>query len=107
MHLSEILFRLGEDRENYFNAVSPPIMQSSNFAFQTLDEFRKAFSNEKEANIYTRGNNPTVKILREKLAALENAEDCLVFGSGCAAISNTILSQVEQGGHLVLSLIHI
>ena len=101
MHLSEILFHLGEDRENYFNAVCPPIMQSSNFAFQSLDDFRNAFSNELKANIYTRGNNPTVKILREKLAALESAEDCLVFASGSAAISNTILSQVEQGSHIV------
>ena len=101
MHLSEILYRLGEDRENYFNAVSPPIIQSSNFTFQTLDDFRNAISNEKKATIYTRGNNPTVRILREKLAALEGAEDCLVFGSGCAAISSTILSQVEQGGHIL------
>ena len=101
MHLSEILFHLGEDREKYFNAVSPPIIQTSNFTFDSLDDFRKAFSNELESNIYTRGNNPTVQILRKKLAALESAEDCLVFGSGCAAISNTILSQVEQGGHVV------
>ena len=101
MHLSEILFHLGEDRENYFNAVCPPIMQSSNFAFKTLDEFRNAFSDELKSNIYTRGNNPTVKILRQKLAALEKAEDCLVFASGSAAISNTILSQVQKGGHIV------
>jgi len=101
MHLSEILYRLGEDREKYFNAVSPPVMQSSNFTFQSLEEFRKAFSDEKKATIYTRGNNPTVKILRKKLAALEGAEDSLVFASGAAAISNSILSQVEHGGHVV------
>ena len=101
MHQSEILTHLGEDREKYFNSVAPPILQSSNFSFQNLDDFRNAFSDESKANIYTRGNNPTVKILREKLAALEGSEDCLVFASGCAAISSTILSHVHQGVHVV------
>ncbi len=101
MHLSDILNHLGENREDYFNAVSPPIIQSSNFSFKTLKEFRTAFSAEKDASIYTRGNNPTVAILRAKLAALEKAEDCLVFGSGSGAIAMAVLSQVHQGAHVV------
>ena len=101
MHESEILNHLGEDRENYYNAISPPIIQSSNFAFKTLDDFRNAFAAEKDHSIYTRGNNPTVKILRQKLAALEKSEDCLVFGSGSGAIAMAILSQVHQGAHVV------
>ena len=36
--------------------------------------------------LYSRGLNPTVEILRKKLAALDGAEDCLVFNSGAAAI---------------------
>lgn len=101
MHLSEILNHLGEDRELYFNAVSPPVIQSSNFAFPTLDSFRQAFVNELEHNVYTRGNNPTVAILRKKLAALERAEDCLVFSSGSAAVTTAVLSQVSAGDHVV------
>ncbi len=101
MHESKILNHLGENREEYFNAVSPPIIQSSNFVFHNLDDFRKAFSDEKKHSIYTRGNNPTVKILRQKLAALEKAEDCLVFGSGSGAIAMAIMSQVHQGAHVV------
>jgi len=101
MHLSEILNHLGEDRTQYFNAVSPPIIQSSNFTFPTLDSFRQAFTNELESHLYTRGNNPTVNILRQKLAALESAEDCLVFSSGAAAIANAIISQVSAGDHIV------
>ena len=73
---------LGEERSNYFNAVSPPVIQSSNFAFQRLDDFRKAIGNELKNTVYTRGNNPTVEILRKKLAALEKTEDALVFASG-------------------------
>ncbi|MEL6867199.1 MAG: PLP-dependent transferase, partial [Bacteroidota bacterium] len=87
MHLSDILSHLGEERQEYYNAISPPIIQSSNFAFSTLSKFRKAFEDELAHPIYTRGNNPTVQILRKKLAALEGTEDALAFGSGIAAIS--------------------
>ncbi len=99
--LSHILTHLGEKRDQYFNAISPPIIQSSNFAYKTLDEFRNAFSDELNNHIYTRGNNPTVKILRQKLAALEHAEDCLVFGSGIAALAAAIVGNVKAGDHVI------
>ena len=70
MHLSEILYP-PEERGQYFNAVSPPVIQTSNFTFASLDAFRQAFTNELEHHIYSRGNNPTSGILRQKLAALE------------------------------------
>jgi cystathionine beta-lyase/cystathionine gamma-synthase len=43
MDLSYILNELGEERENYFNAISPPIMQTSNFAFKKVEDLRNAF----------------------------------------------------------------
>ncbi len=101
MHLSDILNHLGEERDQYFDAVSPPIMQTSNFAFKTLDAFRKAISDEMGSHIYTRGNNPTVEILRKKLAALEGAEDALVFGSGAGAVANAVIGNVQSGDHVV------
>ncbi|HMQ46282.1 MAG TPA: aminotransferase class I/II-fold pyridoxal phosphate-dependent enzyme [Saprospiraceae bacterium] len=101
MHLSEIINHLGENRAQYFQAVSPPIIQSSNFAFPTLDAFRQAIANELDEHIYTRGNNPTVAILRQKLAALERAEDALVFGSGMGAISAAVMANVKAGSHVV------
>src|ERR1700744_4144162 len=87
MDLSYILNELGEEREDYFNAVSPPIAQTSNFSFKTVADFRQALSGEFDANLYSRGNNPTINILRKKLAALDGADDALVFGSGVAAIA--------------------
>ncbi len=101
MHLSEILMHLGEDRKNYFNAVAPPVIQSSNFVFDTLDDFRSAISSELGSHIYTRGNNPTVAILRKKLAALEGADDALVFASGSGAIAAAIMANAKAGGHII------
>lgn len=101
MHLSEILTHLGEDRKNYFNAVSPPIIQSSNFAFESLEQFRHDIGDEMANHIYTRGNNPTVEILRKKLAALEAAEDALVLASGAGATAMAVLANVKAGDHIV------
>lgn len=101
MTLSEILNHLGEERENYFNAVSPPIIQSSNFRYPTVKAMRKALANEYTEPVYTRGNNPTVEILRKKMAALEGTEDALITSSGSAAISCAVIANVSQGDHII------
>lgn len=101
MDISYIINELAEERENYFNAVSPPIIQSSNFTFKTVDEMRNAFADEYSGYLYSRGLNPTVDILRKKLAALDNAEDCLVFNSGAAAVFAAVLANVKAGDHIV------
>ena len=101
MELSYILNELGEEREGYFNAVSPPIIQTSNFSFKTVSDFRLAMGDEFESLLYSRGQNPTLNILRKKLAALDGAEDALVFSSGIAAVSVPVLSLLKQGDHIV------
>ncbi len=101
MDISYIINELGEDREHYFNAVSPPIIQTSNFAFKTVEELRIAFEDEMAGYLYSRGVNPTVDILRKKIAALDGAEDCLVFNNGAAAIFAGIFANIRSGDHIV------
>jgi cystathionine beta-lyase/cystathionine gamma-synthase len=101
MDLSFILNELGEDREHYFNAVSPPIIQTTNFAFNTVSDMRTAMADEFDTNIYSRGQNPTLNILRKKLAALDGAEDALLFNSGAGAISIAVLSLLKAGDHAI------
>jgi len=101
MDISQIINELGEDREQYYNAVAPPIMQTSNFTFKKVADLSKAFEDEMGGYIYSRGLNPTVDILRKKLAALDGAEDCLVFNNGAAAIFAGIFANVKSGDHIV------
>ncbi len=101
MDLSHILNELGEERENYFNAISPPIIQTSNFAFKKVSDLANALDDEMSSYLYSRGLNPTVEILRKKMAALDGAEDCLVFNSGASAIFASILANVRSGDHVV------
>jgi cystathionine beta-lyase/cystathionine gamma-synthase len=99
--ISYILNELGENRDQYFGAVSPPIMQTSNFAFKSVADIRTSFKDEFDGYLYSRGLNPTTDILRKKLAALDGAEDCLVFNSGASAIYAAVLGNVKSGDHIV------
>lgn len=99
--ISFIINEFAEERDDYFRAVAPPIVQTSNFAFKKVDDLRKSFYDEYSTWLYSRGLNPTVEILRKKLAALDGAEDCLVFNSGAAAIFASVLANVKSGHHIV------
>jgi len=101
MDISQIINELGEDREHYFNAVAPPIIQTSNFAFKKVADLSNAFEDEMGGYLYSRGLNPTVDILRKKLAALDGAEDSLVFNNGAAAIFAGIFANIKSGDHIV------
>lgn len=101
MDLSHILHELGEERSEYFHAVAPPIIQTSNFAFTSFEHFRSAINSEESSYIYSRGTNPTLTILRQKLAALDGAEDALLFNSGASAIYCSVMANVKSGDHII------
>ncbi|MFI5203619.1 MAG: trans-sulfuration enzyme family protein [Flavobacteriales bacterium] len=98
---SEILNLLGEDHTMYMGAMSPPIIQTSNFAFKDVADLKNGIACEFERGFYTRGYNPTVAILRKKLAALEGSPDALVFSSGSAAIYAAVMSVINTGDHAI------
>ncbi len=100
METSYILHHMGED-DLPLNAVSPPVFQTSNFCFPDFDSFNRALTDEGEHCLYTRGNNPTVMLVEEKLAALEHGESAKLLGAGAAAISHSVMAFVESGDHVV------
>jgi cystathionine beta-lyase/cystathionine gamma-synthase len=98
-----ILQHLGEE-EPILGAVTPPIFQTSLFIFEKCEDFARSFDytgEGAELYNYSRIGNPTVDLVCRKIAALEHCEEAMVFGSGMAAISAAILSQVEAGAHIV------
>lgn len=59
-----------------------------------------AFPNAANANIYPRYfNTPNQRVIARKLAALEQGEDAVVFGSGMAAIATLLFSHLSPGDH--------
>ncbi len=101
MNQTYITNHLGEDRENYYGAVSPPIINSINFAFDSVNQMRDNMRDELNHSIYSSGCNPTVAILRKKIAALAGGEDALILNSGSTAMVTAILSNIEYGDHII------
>lgn len=85
-----------------FYAVNPPICQTSIFRFPNIEEYI-AYKDKQNTNYcYTRGNNPTCQVLEQKLAALDQGEQCRVFSSGMGAISASLFSLLKSGDHVVV-----
>ncbi len=95
-----ILHHLGEEDIPY-NAVSPPIFQTSIFSFKSFKDFQRAITREDSHYLYTRGNNPTVNLVEDKIAALEGAEKSKLVSSGVAAIAGAVMSFLHSGDHVV------
>ena len=77
------------------------IFSTSIFSFKGLRRVLNGPFRPDEPFSVHRGNNPTVNILEEKLAALEHAERQKLFGSGVAAIVSSISAFLKSGDHIV------
>lgn len=91
----------GQHPDKETGALSPPIYQTSTFAFRDADHGARLFKQEEQGYIYTRFSNPTIDLLAAKLAHLESAEAGLIFSSGMAAEFNTVVSLAGAGEHIV------
>ena len=78
-----------------------PIYQTSTFVFEDADQGAARFGGTDPGYKYSRLGNPNTDALAEKIAALENAEAGLCFGSGMAAISTVMMHLVKAGDHVV------
>lgn len=56
-----------------------------------------------EGAIYTRNGGANQKYLQERVASLEGGEDCVVLGSGVAALSGTFFALLNRGDHVIFS----
>lgn len=99
-NLTAILHHQGEENQP-FGAVSPPIFQSSIFCYSSYDDFQKALADESKSFLYSRGNNPTVNLLEDKVAALEKGGRAKLVSSGVAAMTMAVSAFLKQGDHII------
>jgi cystathionine beta-lyase/cystathionine gamma-synthase len=93
---------VAHDEEGHpFDAVVPPIVQTSLFTFASFTEMLEVYAGKTIRNVYSRTTNPTVANFERKMAALEQSDDAVGFPSGMAAISGAILAFVEPGDRIV------
>ncbi len=108
-----LMMSYGYDPALSEGSVKIPIFQTSTFVFESA-EAGKAFFElayglrekgpaEEPGLIYSRINNPDLEVLEDRLALWDDAESCLVFSSGMAAIATTVLSFLRPGDVIVHS----
>ncbi|WP_026777713.1 PLP-dependent aspartate aminotransferase family protein [Polaribacter sp. Hel_I_88] len=90
--INTICTHVGEVKDEQFKGAISPIYMSTSYAFDGVDVKR-----------YPRYfNTPNQEMLCKKIAALEKTENALIFGSGMAAISTTLLAFLQKGDHIIL-----
>jgi cystathionine gamma-synthase len=93
----------GEPRPKLGNSLTTPIIQTATYTFADTQELHDHFQRRIEREEYGRYGNPTQRIAEQKLAALEGAEDCLLFSSGMAAVTTTLYAVLGHGAHAVVT----
>jgi len=94
--------RAGIERSQ-FNEHSEALFLTSSFVFDSAAQAAARFSGEEEGNVYARFSNPTVKMMQDRLAALEGGEACVATSSGMSAILALIMGTLKAGDHIVAS----
>jgi cystathionine beta-lyase len=90
--LNTICTHVGEIKDEQFKGAISPMYLSTSYQFEDVDVKR-----------YPRYfNTPNQEYLSKKIAALEHAEAAMIFGSGMAAISTTLMAFLSAGDHIVL-----
>src|SRR5579863_4896371 len=80
---------------------SSPLFLTSSFCYDDAEDMRAVFADEKDAFMYSRFSNPTVKEFTDRLCALEGAEAGFATASGMSAIVASFLSFLKTGDHLL------
>lgn len=98
-----VVVHKGYDSSQHHGSLSIPLYQTSTFAFDTAEQGERRFAGEESGNIYSRLGNPTVRVLEERIAELENGQSALAFGSGMAAVSAVLIHLTKTGDHILCS----
>ena len=92
--LATLMATVFDDKDG---AMTPPIVQSSLFSFDTYQAFEDRMAGRTNQPLYTRVQNPTVAAFEALMAKAEVGEEAVAFASGIAAISSTLMAFVKPG----------
>jgi len=93
----------GQHPDPVTGARAVPVYQTTSYVFQDADHAAALFNLERSGHIYSRISNPTVAVLEERLAALENGVGAVCAASGMAALHLAIVTLLGAGQHIVAS----
>jgi cystathionine beta-lyase/cystathionine gamma-synthase len=83
--------------------LAPAIYPAAVYRCESTEDARRMLAGELAGYVYSRDGHPNGDQLAEKCRQLHGAERAIVCGSGMAALSAAVLSQVSAGEHVVAS----
>jgi len=92
--------RAGTQRSQ-FQEHSEGLFLTSSFVFDSAAQAAERFAGAQEGMVYSRYTNPTVAMLQDRLAALEDAQCCIATASGMSAILACVVGLLRSGEHIV------
>lgn len=101
VHRDTLIIHEGHDPHDHQDSLAVPLYQTSTYVFPDAASGAARFAGEEAGNIYSRLTNPTVRVLEERIAALEKGAGALVFGSGMAAVSAVLVHATKAGDHVL------
>ena len=90
-----------EGRPRAHRTLNAPLFLTTQWEGGDLPELAHLFARDPDRGFYTRFGHPTIRLAEERIAALEGAEDALLFSSGMGAISTSLLAVLRAGDHVV------
>lgn len=103
LHMDTLVIHEGYDNQLHHGSLAVPLYQTSTYSFETAEQGENRFSGVEEGNIYSRLGSPTVKVLEDRMTALEKGAGSLAFGSGMAAVSSVLVHLTKTGDHILCS----
>jgi len=91
----------GEARQKAYDAITDAICCSSTYTFESTESILEFIREKQDREEYGRYGNPNEKIVERKLAALDGAEDAIVYSSGMAAIVGLLMTKLNSGDEIV------
>lgn len=105
MNFATRAVKFGEGPDPVTHALNTPIYETTTYAYNSTNEYDQmivdAMNWEPGCCIYSRTTNPTTMAMERKVASLENAEDACVISCGMAAVSLSLLTQLNAGDHVI------
>lgn len=91
----------GEARQKPNDAITDSICCASTYTFASTQSILDYIHEKQDREEYGRYGNPNEKVVERKLAALDGAEDAIVYSSGMAAIVGLLMSRLNSGDEIV------
>ncbi len=98
------LVHAGRNKRVAQGSVNPVIQRASSLVFESLEEKKKAMQNRFKGGLfYGRRGTLTHFALQELMCELEGGTGCYLYPCGAAAVTNSILSFVASGDHVLMT----